>query len=257
MPPRRTVLTARSSQCRRLRIKCDEQYPRCQQCTKRHRACNLAESRFRTYDPQNETASQSPGRPDSQDDRSALLQSRRLMSKTILNDTESQFASSHSSAPDDHFPDSPSDSILGTRSSSYNGRFNEFDGVLGQSRGRLTPVSDGDQRVISNDTTRVDNDGHEGTVLGDRISPGSREPQAATPDHGIYVPPAEDTSTQRVSHQHGYDRPGTRHRPVDQVTPSSVLSASSGPDVSIRYGLEATEERAFLLRHFATTTGKW
>lgn len=219
--------------------------------------CNLAESRFRTYDPQNETASQSPGRPDSLDDRSALLQSRRLRSRTILNDTESQFTPSHSSAPDDHFPDSPSDSILGTRSSSYNGRFDEFDSVLGQPRGRLTPVSDGDQRVVSNDTARADNDGHDGAILGDNMSSGSRERQAATPGHGIYVPPAEEASTQRVAQQHAYGRPRTRHRSVDQVTPSSVLSAGSGPDVSIRYGLEATEERAFLLRHFATTTGKW
>lgn len=256
MPPSQTVLTARSSQCRRLRIKCDEQYPRCQQCTKRHRVCNLAESRFRTYDPQNETASQSPGRPDSQDDRSALLQSRRLRSRTILNDTESQFAPSHSSAPDDHFPDSPSESILGTRPSSYNGRFDEFDGVLDQPRGRLTPVSDGDQHVISNDAARIDNDG-QGAVLGDNMSSCSREPQAATPGHGIYVPPVEEASTQRMSHRHEYDRPRTRHRSVDQVTPSSALSGGSGPDVSIRYGLETTEERAFLLRHFATTTGKW
>lgn len=174
-----------------------------------------------------------------------------------MNDTESQFAPSDLSAADEHFPDSPSVTVLDKTSSRSHGRFDEFDGGLAQRRVQLTPLSDEDQCPSSIGNPRVDNEGHEGAILGDSALSVSREPQAATCGQGIYVPPVEDASTDRLSHQHELDRPGASHRSIGQATPSHVLSAGSGPDVSIRYGLETTEERAFLLRHFATTTGKW
>ncbi|KAG9256366.1 uncharacterized protein F5Z01DRAFT_649964 [Emericellopsis atlantica] len=211
------------SQCRRLRIKCDEQYPTCRECVKRDRVCNLSECRFRSFEPQSDTRSES-AMSRVADGPDAFLHARSHRFKTSKN-ASSQSASHSISRKRSDRPSSPEEFDVGSESTTSNTAHSTTPG----GRTRL-PY------------------GPEDLEGPDDIAATFNHPQADAPNR-VDQPwtcgsPLGGSPTWRLP------QPKACY-PVD----TAVTNTKNGSPIA--NGLQTSEERAFFLRHFSNTPGKW
>ena len=227
-----------------MRIKCDQQFPTCNQCTKRRRTCDLSATGFRAYAPVVEAPTgleqvgivPSPTLAESVNDERGPPQGNHSPSDCV---EETSGLAAYSSVQEEladvrvrHFQTTPFGITTGTGIT----RCTSQNMLHSQHNPKNAGQSSNMQRMLSHHV-------------------GENHPALQNSQHNNTTP--MDFSTEENAYEHSLAAssnfsPGCGAIPVSNVTVGRAASSPPRAD-----SIESSKERSFLLRHFSSTPGRW
>lgn len=227
-----------------MRIKCDQQFPTCNQCTKRRRVCDLSATGFRSYAPVVEAPTShkqfgivpSPTRAESvNDERDPLQENHSSLDCAEEPSGEAAYSKGQEELTDvrvRHFQTTPLGITTGTGATRYT------------SQNMLHSQHDPKNAVQSSNVQ---------STLSHYV--GESDPASQNSSHNHTTP--MDFSTEEDAFEHSLAA-SSNFSPGGGAIPVSIVAlgraAFSPPRTD---SMETSRERSFLLRHFSSTPGRW